>query len=168
MEDVKPVPVWKSILDALKQPVAWSPLLAVVIVLCGIRIPEQVAPTFDLIAKANSGVAVLAAGIALSTVSFSFSWEVWWNTFYRLILTPAIIVAIAYLCGMGKTPAGLTQISMLCLSTALPPAFSGIIISSRYNIYVKQGASSVAVSTVGFALTLILWTWVLPLIPTWF
>lgn len=154
-------PTLKSIIDAVKKPVAAAPLLAVIFVLIGIRIPTSWAPTFDLIAKANSGVAVLAAGLALSTVKFSIDKEVIWNTFFRLFLTPAIIVAAAYLCGMGSDP---TKISMLCLATGLPPAFSGIIISSRYNIYVKEGASSVAVSTVFFAVSCIFWIWFLPVL----
>lgn len=151
----------KSILNAIKQPVAAAPLLAVILVLIGIHIPSSWAPTFDLIAKANAGVAVLAAGLALATVKFSIDKEVIWNTFFRLFLTPAIIVAAAYICGMGTDP---QKISMLCLATGLPPAFSGIIISSRYNIYVKEGASSVAVSTVAFAASCIFWIWLLPIL----
>lgn len=154
-------PILKSVLDAIKKPVAAAPLIAVILVLIGIRVPSSWAPTFDLISKANAGVAVLAAGLALSTVKFSIDKEVIWNTFFRLFLTPAIIVAAAYLCGMGSDP---QKISMLSLATGLPPAFSGIIISSRYNIYVKEGASSVAVSTVFFAVSCIFWIWFLPIL----
>lgn len=154
-----------AIINAIKQPVAAAPLLAVILVLLGIKVPASFAPSFDLIAKANSGVAVLAAGLSLSTVKFSIDKESLWNTFYRLILTPAIIVLAAYLCGMGSDP---TKISMLCMVTALPPAFSGIIISSRYNIYVKEGASSVAISTVAFAVTCIFWIWLLPILAAHF
>ncbi len=154
-----------AIINAIKQPVAAAPLVAVILVLFGIKVPASFAPSFDLIAKANSGVAVLAAGLSLSTVKFSIDKESLWNTFYRLILTPAIIVLAAYLCGMGSDP---TKISMLCMATALPPAFSGIIISSRYNIYVKEGASSVAISTVAFAATCIFWIWLLPILAAHF
>lgn len=154
-----------AIINAIKQPVAAAPLLAVILVLLGIKVPASFAPSFDLITKANSGVAVLAAGLSLSTVKFSIDKESLWNTFYRLILTPAIIVLAAYLCGMGSDP---TKISMLCMATALPPAFSGIIISSRYNIYVKEGASSVAISTVAFAATCIFWIWLLPILAAHF
>ena len=153
--------MWTSIVNAVKQPVAAAPLIAVILVLLGLHVPASWAPSFDLIAKANSGVAVLAAGLALSTVKFSIDKEALWNTFYRLFLTPAIIVLAAYLCGMGSDP---TKISLLCMATALPPAFSGIIISSRYNIYVKEGASSVAISTIGFAVSCIFWIWFLPIL----
>lgn len=150
----------QALLDALKQPVCWAPLLAIVLVLLGIHVPVQVAPTFDLIAKANSGVAVLAAGLALSTVKFSLGWETAWNTFFRLILTPAVFLGVGLLCGMGVD---LNKLALLVMAVALPPAFSGIIISSRYNIYVKEGASTTAVSTVVFAVTCLLWIWLIPL-----
>lgn len=149
----------QALLDALKQPICWAPLLAIFLVLVGIHVPSQVAPTFDLIAKANSGVAVLSAGLALSTVKFSLGWETIWNTFFRLILTPAVFLGVALLCGMGGD---MNKISMLVMAVALPPAFSGIIISSRYNIYVKEGASTTAVATVAFAATCLLWIWLVP------
>ena len=154
-----------AFINAMKQPVCWAPLLAVILVLLGVRIPTEVDPTFDLIAKANSGVAVLAAGLALSTVKFSVNLEVIWNVFYRNILTPLVFLIIALICvkvGAGDQLSG-DKIPMLIMSVALPPAFSGIIISSRYNIYVKEGASTVAVSTVVFAATCILWAWFTPL-----
>lgn len=154
-------PNLKAILNALKQPVVWAPLLAVLFVLLGIKVPDEIDPCFELIAKANSGVAVLVAGLSLSTVKFSFGGEVWWNTFFRLILTPAVFLVVALLCGMGGD---VDKISMLVMAVALPPAFSGIIISSRYNIYVREGASTVAVSTVGFAVTCILWVWLVPVV----
>lgn len=150
-----------AIVNAVKKPVAAAPLIAVLLVLIGVRFPAELDPCFDLIAKANSGVAVLSAGLALSTVSLGVNKEVIWNTFYRLILMPAVIVAAGFALGMGADP---SKISMLALAVALPPAFSGIIISSRYNIYVKEGANSVAVSTVCFAATCILWVWLMPVL----
>ena len=65
-----------AVINAIKQPVAAAPLLAVILVLIGIKIPTAWDPCFQLIAKANSGVAVLAAGLALSTVKFSITKEV--------------------------------------------------------------------------------------------
>lgn len=150
-----------ALVSALKQPVCWAPILAVIFVLVGIRVPESLDPSFDLIAKANSGLAVLAAGMALSTVKFSLDKEVLWNTFFRLLLTPAVFLLVGILCGMASDP---SKLGMLIMAVALPPAFSGIIISSRYNIYVREGASSVAVSTVGFAATVILWVWLVPVV----
>lgn len=150
-----------AILNALKQPVCWAPLLAVALVIIGVKFPADLDPCFELIAKANSGVAVLAAGLSLSTVKFSIGPETLWNTFFRLILTPAVFLGVGLLLGMAGQG---DKLSMLVMAVALPPAFSGIIISSRYSIYVREGASTVAVSTVGFAATAILIVWLMPIV----
>ncbi len=150
-----------AIVNALKQPVCWAPILAVVLVIIGVQFPSELDPCFELIAKANSGLAVLSAGLALSTVKFSLGVETIWNTFFRLILTPAVFVVLGIIFGMAGDG---DKLSLLVMAVALPPAFSGIIISSRYNIYVREGASSVAVSTVGFAATCVLIVWLMPII----
>lgn len=158
-------PNLRAVINALKQPVCWAPLLAVFLVLIGVQFPAELDPSFDLIAKANSGVAVLAAGLALSTVKFSLGKETLWNSFFRLVLTPAVIMAAALALGMAADP---SKLGMLVMAVALPPAFSGIIIASRYNIYVKEGASTTAVATVGFAATCILWVWAVPFVCSMF
>lgn len=150
-----------AVLNAVKQPIVWAPLLAVLFVLVGVKVPDEIDPCFELIAKANAGLAVLVAGLSLSTVRFSFSVEVWFNTLFRLILTPAVFLGVALLCGMGGD---VDKVSMLVLAVALPPAFSGIIIASRYNIYVREGASTTAVATVCFVATCILWVWLVPVV----
>lgn len=47
--------IGESIWNAVKQPVAAAPLLAVILVLIGFHMPASWAPSFSLIAKANSG-----------------------------------------------------------------------------------------------------------------
>lgn len=150
-----------AIVNALKQPVCWAPILAVLLVIIGVQFPSELDPCFELIAKANSGLAVLSAGLALSTVKFSLGVETLWNTFFRLILTPAVFIGLGLIFGMAGDG---DKLSLLVMAVALPPAFSGIIISSRYNIYVREGASTVAVSTLAFAATMPLWIVVTPMI----
>ncbi len=62
-------PPVKSVINAVKQPLL-RPLLRLFCVNWN-QNSTSWAPTFDLIAKANAGVASLAAGIALFTVSFN-------------------------------------------------------------------------------------------------
>ncbi|EPO2675297.1 AEC family transporter, partial [Escherichia coli] len=49
---------------------------------------------------------------------------------------------------------------MMVLAGALPPAFSGIIIASRFNVYTRTGTASLAVSVLGFVVTAPLWIYV--------
>lgn len=148
-----------AIINSIKQPVVWCPTLAVILVLLGIKIPEEVYPSFELIAHANSGVAVFAAGLALATVKFSVNLEILWNSLFRVFITPLCIAIAAILFGITGE-----KLSMLTLACALPPAFSGIIIGSRYNTYVQDGASTLAVSTLIFAGAAPFWIWFCPIL----
>lgn len=143
-----------ALLNALKEPVCWSPILAVIIVLSGFRFPNNLDPIFNLIASTNAGVAVFAAGITLSANKFEFNAEVIYNSFVKLILMPAAILIIGLLVGMNGD-----KLQMLVLCGALPPVFSGIIIGSRFQTYVRTGTSSLAVSTFLFMATAPLWIW---------
>ena len=92
----KPHPV----INALLQPVAWAPILAVIFVLIGIKFPVILDPNFTLIDKANSGVAVFAAGLTLSGLKFQFNWEIAYNTFVKLILMPGILLLVGWIIKM--------------------------------------------------------------------
>lgn len=154
-----PVKPSNALLNALKEPVCWSPILAVLIVLTGFRFPGSLDPVFNLIANANAGVAVFAAGITLSTNKFEFNVEVLYNSFVKLIFMPAAMLAIGLLTGMNGE-----KLQMLVLCGALPPVFSGIIIGSRFQTYVQTGTSSLTVSTFLFMATAPLWIWLSRLI----
>ena len=143
------------VLDALKAPVCWAPILAVVLVLCGIKFPAILEPNFELIAKANSGVAVFAAGLTLSGMKFQLDKEVLYNTCFKLLLMPAVLLIIGLIFKMEPM-----KLQMMVLAGALPPAFSGIIIGSRYQQYVRTGTSTLAFSILMFVLTAPLWIWI--------
>lgn len=114
----------QALVSALKEPVVWAPLLAVALVLIGVKIPiATVAPTFDLIAKVNSGLAVFAAGLTLSAYKFELDLEIAYNTAFKLIVMPGVLLLVGWIFGLPST-----ILQMLVLSGALPPAFSGIII----------------------------------------
>lgn len=148
-----------AFVSAIRQPVVWAPVLAVIFVLTGIRIPAELDPSFELIAKANSGVAVFAAGLTLSAQKFVFDKEIWYNTFVKLLLMPGALLLVGLLVGIEGE-----KLQMLVMAGALPPAFSGIIIGSRYQTYVCVGTSSLAISTFLFMLSAPFWIWITRLV----
>lgn len=150
------------VLNALTQPVAWAPILAVILVLLGVRFPAILDPNFTLISKANSGVAVFAAGLTLSGLKFEFDTEIIYNTIVKLVLMPGLLLIVGLLVKLDPI-----HLQMLVLSGALPPAFSGIIISSRFQVYVRTGTSSLAVSVVLFVFAAPFWIWLTRLASTW-
>jgi len=143
-----------TLLSVIKEPVVWAPVLAVILVLIGIKVPPEVDPTFVLLAKANSSVAVFAAGLTLSAYKIELDAEVAYNTFFKLILMPGVFLLAGWACGLDSH-----ILQMLVLSVALPPAFSGIIISSSYQVYTRTGTSSLAVSVIGFIIAAPVWVY---------
>lgn len=147
-------PKTNALASAMKEPVVWVPIVAVLLVIIGVKIPDTVDPTFGLLAKANSSVAVFAAGLTLSAYKIELDGEVAYNTFYKLVLMPGVFLIAGWACGLSQE-----ILQMLVLSVALPPAFSGIIISSRFQVYTRTGTSSLAVSVVGFIIAGPLWVY---------
>ncbi len=145
---------WKPVLNAIKEPVAWAPILAVVLVLCGVKWPEYLDPSFTLISGANASVAVFAAGITLSSVKISINGQAIMGSFLKLIVMPLALLIVGIIFKMDPV-----NLKMLVVCGALPPAFSGIIIASRYQTYVTTGTSSLALSTILFMGFCPLWIW---------
>ena len=133
---------------------AWAPILAVILVLCGLKWPDWASPSFDLMAKANASMAVFSAGITLSAVEFKLNWQAILGSILKLILMPAAALIVGLLFHMDPL-----NLKMLVVACALPPAFSGIIISDEYDVYVATGTSSLTLSVILFVAFCPLWIW---------
>ena len=152
---VKQAKKGNPVIDALKEPVCWAPILAVILVLLDIKFPAILDPNFELIAKANSGVAVFAAGLTLSGMKFQLDKEVIYNTVLKLILMPAALLIVGMLFHMEAD-----KLQMRVLAGALPPAFSGIIIGNQNQLYERTGTSSLAFSILLFVVAAPFWIWI--------
>lgn len=150
---------WMPVLNALKQPVAWAPILAVVMVLVGIKWPASLSPSFDLMAKANASMAVFSAGITLSAIKVDINWQAILGSILKLFLMPAAALIVGLLCKMDTL-----NLYMLVVSCALPPAFSGIIIADENDVYVATGTSSLTLSVILFVVVCPLWIWITQLV----
>ncbi|MDE6305552.1 MAG: AEC family transporter [Muribaculaceae bacterium] len=145
---------WKPVIHALEQPVAWAPILAVIWVIAGIPWPKVLNPSFDLIKGANASLAVFSAGITLSAIKVQINWQAVLGSILKMFVMPAVVLVLGLLFHMDPF-----NLKMLVVAAALPPAFSGIIISDEYNVYVATGTSSLTLSMILFIGTLPLWIW---------
>lgn len=146
---------WHSVVQALKQPVAWAPILAVVWVLVGIPWPAYLSPSFELIAKANASLAVFSAGITLSAIKITVNWQVVLATFFKMFVMPAVVLLLGLCLGMDAL-----KLKMLVAACALPPAFTGIIIADEYDVSVADSTSTLTLSILLFIATCPLWIWI--------
>lgn len=85
---------WKPVVHALEQPVAWAPILAVILVVCGLHWPDWLSPSFDLIAKANASLAVFSAGITLSAIKFTINRQVVLGSLMKMVLMPLVVLIL--------------------------------------------------------------------------
>ncbi|WP_252517404.1 AEC family transporter, partial [Escherichia coli] len=85
---------------------------------------------------------------------YLMGWDVF-ITFLKLILMPLALLLVGMACHLNSE-----HLQMMVLAGALPPAFSGIIIASRFNVYTRTGTASLAVSVLGFVVTAPLWIYV--------
>lgn len=145
---------WKPVIHALMQPVAWAPILAVVLVVCGLKWPAALSPSFDLIAKANASMAVFSAGITLAAIKISINWQAVLGSIMKMVMMPAVVLALGIAFHMDAL-----NLKMLVVACALPPAFSGIIIADEYDTYVATGTSSLTLSVILFIGFCPLWMW---------
>lgn len=146
---------WLPVLHALEQPVAWAPILAVVWVLVGLPWPKWASPSFDLLKGANASLAVFSAGITLSSIKVQLNWQAVLGSIMKMILMPGVLLVLGLLFHMDPT-----NLKMLVVAGALPPAFSGIIIADEYNRYVATGTSSLTLSVILFVGFCPLWIWI--------
>lgn len=144
-----------ALIFAAKELVVWALVLATILVLVGVKILAAWDLTFNLIAKANLGVAVFAAGLTLAAHKFEFSAEIAYNTFLKLILMLLALLFVGMACYLNSE-----HLQMMVLAGALPPAFFGIIIASWFNVYTCTGTALLAVSVLGFVVTAFLWIYV--------
>ena len=140
---------WKPVLHALAQPVAWAPILAVIWVVAGIPWPKWASPSFDLIAKANASMAVFSAAI-----KFTINWQAVLGSILKMVMMPAVVLILGLMFHMDPL-----NLKMLVVASALPPAFSGIIIADEYDTYVATGTSSLTLSVILFIGFCPLWIW---------
>lgn len=137
---------------AIKEPVVLAPLIAVVLVLVGVRVPDLIDPPLTLIGHANSGVAVFAAGLVLSAHKFEFGVEVVWNSLVKMILMPATMLAAGLYFGVSGA-----RLEEIVLLAALPPAFTGIVMAGRFQTYVSLASSTLIVCVLAFAVAAPAW-----------
>src|SRR5271170_1268573 len=62
--------------ETVKQPIVWAPILAFVVVLSGLHIPQLIVHSLSLLGNASGGVALFASGIVLASGKIKASWHV--------------------------------------------------------------------------------------------
>jgi len=148
-----------SALHAVKQPIVFVPVIAVALVFLGWESPKAISNMLDLLGSSSSGVAVFAAGVTISTLSIRLNVEVLWNALAKMLIVPGLLLGALVWWGASKETT--TEFTYLA---AISPAFTCIVVASRFNIYLENTATTLVLGTLLFAGTAPLWAYVIGLL----
>ncbi|HFN3637020.1 TPA: AEC family transporter [Klebsiella aerogenes] len=137
------------VINAIKQPVVWSPVVALILVLMDIHIPETVSMSLGLLGKASGGLALFAAGIVLYTRSIVITSATIITVIARNILVPGACYLILLKMGFS-----MEQIKQVVLTMAIPVGSIAIIIAMQYKSGEQEMASTIALSIITSIITM--------------
>lgn len=83
--------LWSHVVGALREPVVWAPLLALVLVVMDLHFPPQIEESLTLLGKATGGVALFASGIVLFSRRVAVSLPVVVSVAARNLAIPAVV-----------------------------------------------------------------------------
>jgi malonate transporter len=135
--------------ETLKQPMVWAPVLAFVVVLSGLHIPQLVVHSLSLLGNASGGVALFASGIVLASGKIKANSHVLALVFLKNILQPALVLGGLRWVGYGEP-----TVSEAVLATAIPTMPIVIMLALQYRVAQEEAASAVFLSVIGSVVTM--------------
>lgn len=143
----------KGILDNLKktvkEPVVWAPILAFVLLLVDVYIPNDIRSSLLLLGKATGGVALFASGVILFSYRVVFNKSVCISVIAKNIIVPIVMLLIGLAFGMEKSTLTISVISL-----AIPTASICVILAVQYNTAQQEMASTLFFSTILSVITM--------------
>jgi hypothetical protein len=135
--------------ETIKQPIVWAPVLAFLVVLTGLHIPQLIVHSLSLLGNASGGVALFASGIVLASGKIKANSRVWFLVFLKNILQPGLVLGGLRWVGYGEP-----IVSEAVLATAIPTMPIVIMLALEYCVAQAEAASAVFLSVIGSIITI--------------
>jgi malonate transporter and related proteins len=142
-EGEKPPSLGGHVLHALREPVVWAPILALLLVLANVHFAAAIEDSLTLLGRATGGVALFASGIVLFSRRVAVSPAVIVSVVARNIVVPGVIWGVMLLLGVQ---AAITQQAVVTM--AIPTASIAVILAVQYGAAEREMASTLFFSTI--------------------
>ncbi|WP_322552682.1 AEC family transporter (plasmid) [Priestia megaterium] len=142
----------KSILHGLSEPLAFVPLVGVVLVLFGFHTPDLLANSLDQIGSVTSGVALFAVGVTIGIRRIQFSLTAFGIALLKIIVQPLVMLGIALAIGLSSD-----DVTKLVLLVAFPGSAVAAMISVRFDNLASETTSAFVISAIMSLVTLPFW-----------
>jgi predicted permease len=139
----------EKLLETVKQPIVWAPLLAFVLVLCNVRVPSIVDHGLSLLGQATGGVALFASGIMLAAYKIEIDLTAISLVFLKNLVQPALVLA-----GLRSLGYGAPIVPEAVLTTAIPVMPIVIVLAVQYHVREARASSALFLSVIGSIFTI--------------
>ena len=143
-----PALIWRSVLATFEKPYVWAPLLAAILVLLDLRVPQEIQNMLELLGNATSGVALFVAGLILAAYRVKLTPEIFGNVSIKMLVQPALMALLVSALAIAK-PTGTEAILICSVSTAVMCPMLAV----RYKVYEAEAASTFLLTTVAMIVT---------------
>jgi malonate transporter and related proteins len=139
----------ENLLETVKEPIVWAPVLAFVLVLCNVHVPSVVDHGLSLLGQAASGVALFASGIMLAAYKIQIDWTALSLALLKNIVEPALVLV-----GLLSLGYSAPIVPETVLTTAIPTMPIVIVLAVQYHVFEKRASSALFLSVIGSMFTI--------------
>jgi len=152
--------IWKGLNQVVKKlstnPLILSILSGILITFIGIKIPAPLSKSLHMLGSSTTIVAIFMLGVFLYGRRYTNITKALTLSLLRIIILPVVALLITKMFNLPTT-----ERAILVLMHSVPVAISMIILSERYGFFKDIIASLILISSIGAAVYLNVWLWVL-------
>jgi malonate transporter len=138
-----------TLLETVKEPIVWVPVLAFVIVLSGTRVPQLIVHPLSMLGNASGGVALFASGIVLASSKIKVNRYVLIFVCLKNIVQPALLLG-----GMRWFGYHNPILNETVLTAAIPTMPIVTMFALKYHLAEAEAASAVFLSVMSSVITM--------------
>ncbi len=139
----------EKLLETVKEPIVWAPVLAFVLVLWNVRIPSIFDHGLSLLGQTSGGVALFASGIMLAAYKIQIDWTALSLALLKNIVQPALVLV-----GLLSLGYGAPIVPEAVLTTAIPVMPIVIVLAVQYHVLEARASSALFFSVIGSMFTM--------------
>jgi malonate transporter and related proteins len=139
----------EKLLETVKEPIVWAPVLAFVLVLCNVRVPSIVDHGLSLLGQAAGGVALFASGIMLAAYKIEIDLTALSLALLKNLVQPALVLV-----GLLSLGYGAPIVPEAVLTTAIPVMPITITLAVQYHVSEARASSALFLSVIGSMFTM--------------
>jgi predicted permease len=149
------VSITDILINTLKQPVVWAPLIGLALTLLGFKLPALATDSLKLIGNIAGGMALFTLGVLLSFLKPKIDSQVITVVILKNIAMPALVAGLAFIFKLDGTLA-----KGVIIIAACPAATMGAMLSSQHSVATEKIPGQILASNIAAIFTMAMWIYI--------